>query len=162
MKCIYCFFSSSDFRISVKLFMDIFRKYLSRLKLTFFLDLISVPYIVIDNKPSNQSISVIHLTNPCSEAVFQRCSVEKVTLKISQIHKKAPVPEAPPATLLKKRLVQLFYCEFCEIFKNTFFKRTPTLAASTCLEILARLAKFWGISFSLRNKNYTRRRNYQY
>ena len=27
------------------------------------------------------------------------------------------------ATLLKKTLAQLFSCEFCEIFKNTFFHR---------------------------------------
>ena len=26
-----------------------------------------------------------------------------------------------PATLLKKVLAQVFSCEFCEIFKNTFF-----------------------------------------
>ena len=26
-----------------------------------------------------------------------------------------------PATLLKKRLAQVFSCEFCEFFKNTFF-----------------------------------------
>ena len=36
-----------------------------------------------------------------------------------------------PATLLKKEtLAQVFSCEFCEIFKNTFFYRTPPVAAS--------------------------------
>ena len=39
-----------------------------------------------------------------SEAVVQRCSVKKVFSKIS--------------------------CEFCEIFKNTYFYRTPMVAAS--------------------------------
>ena len=29
-----------------------------------------------------------------------------------------------PATLLKKRLTQVFSCEFCEISENTFFKNT--------------------------------------
>ena len=29
-----------------------------------------------------------------------------------------------PATLLKKRLWRMFSCEFCQIFKNTFFYRT--------------------------------------
>ena len=39
-----------------------------------------------------------------------------------------------PATLLKKEtLVQVFSCEFCEIFKNTFFYRTPPVAASVSL-----------------------------
>ena len=32
--------------------------------------------------------------------------------------------------LLKKRLAQVFSCEFCEIFKNTFFYRTPQVAVS--------------------------------
>ena len=34
-----------------------------------------------------------------------------------------------PATLLKKRLPQVFCCEFCEISKNTFFYRIPLVAA---------------------------------
>ena len=34
-----------------------------------------------------------------------------------------------PATLLKKTLAQVFSCEFCEIFKNTHFWRTPLAAA---------------------------------
>ena len=37
-----------------------------------------------------------------------------------------------PATLLKKEtLAQVFYCEFCEISKNTFFHRTPLVAAAS-------------------------------
>ena len=35
-----------------------------------------------------------------------------------------------PATLLKKRLTQVFSCEICEIFKSTFFYRTSRVAAS--------------------------------
>ena len=35
-----------------------------------------------------------------------------------------------PATLLKKRLAQVFSCEFCEIFKNNFFYGTTTVATS--------------------------------
>ena len=30
----------------------------------------------------------------------------------------------------KEALAQVFSCEFCEIFKNTFFHRTPLVAAS--------------------------------
>ena len=30
----------------------------------------------------------------------------------------------------KETLAQLFSCEFCKIFKNTFFNRTPLVAAS--------------------------------
>ena len=44
-----------------------------------------------------------------SGAVVRRCSVKRVLLKI---HRKTPVPET---------LAKVFFCEFCEIFKNTFF-----------------------------------------
>ena len=30
----------------------------------------------------------------------------------------------------KETLAQVFYCEFCEISKNTFFQRTPLVDAS--------------------------------
>ena len=32
----------------------------------------------------------------------------------------------------KETLTQVFFCEFCEISKNTFFYRTPLVAASVC------------------------------
>ena len=35
-----------------------------------------------------------------------------------------------PSTLLKKNLLQVFSCEFCEMFKNTCFHRLPVVAAS--------------------------------
>ena len=35
-----------------------------------------------------------------------------------------------PATLLKRTLTQSFSCEYCEIFKNSFFHRTSQVAAS--------------------------------
>ena len=35
-----------------------------------------------------------------------------------------------PATLLKKYPTQVFSCEFCEIFKNSFFYWTPPVTAS--------------------------------
>ena len=36
-----------------------------------------------------------------------------------------------PSTLLKKETpTQVFFCEFCQIFKNNFFYRTLTVAAS--------------------------------
>ena len=39
-----------------------------------------------------------------------------------------------PATLLRKKtLAQVFSCEFCEISKNTFYYRTPLVAASGVL-----------------------------
>ena len=45
------------------------------------------------------------------------------------------VADLRPATLLKKTLAQVFSCEFCEIYKNTFFHKTPLVAASEQLSI---------------------------
>ena len=59
----------------------------------------------------------------------------KVFWKFYKIHRKTPVPES----LLKKRLAQVFSCEFCEISKNTFFTEHLRVTASalflfTCYE----------------------------
>ena len=39
----------------------------------------------------------------------------------------------------KETLAQVFSCEFCEIFKNTFFYRTPLVAASKLFFIIPTL-----------------------
>ena len=39
------------------------------------------------------------------------------------------------ATLLKRDSTQVFPCEICEFFKNTFFYRLPPVAASEIKEI---------------------------
>ena len=41
----------------------------------------------------------------------------------------------------KETLAHVFSSEFCEIFKNTFFHRTPLVAVSELFEIAKRLAK---------------------
>ena len=60
----------------------------------------------------------------------QRCSVRKGVLRnlakftgkdLCQSLFFNKVSGLRPATLLKKRLAQVFSCEFCEIFKNIFF-----------------------------------------
>ena len=56
-----------------------------------------------------------------AEAVVQRCSVRWCPYKIRKIHRKTPVLET---------LAQMFSCEFCKIYKNTFCYRTPPVAAS--------------------------------
>ena len=48
-----------------------------------------------------------------------------------------------PATLLRKKiLAQVFSCEFCEIYKNTFYYRTPLVAATGVLINFAILEPF--------------------
>ena len=39
----------------------------------------------------------------------------------------------------KETLIQIFLCEFCEIFKNTYFYETPLVAASVDMKNLAHL-----------------------
>ena len=39
-----------------------------------------------------------------------------------------------PTTLLTKSLAHLFPCEFCEISKNTFFRREPPVAPSELVQ----------------------------
>ena len=69
-----------------------------------------------------------------------KVSVKKVFLKISQnlqestfarafLHKNAGLPQT--CNFFKKEaLAQVFSCEFCKVFRNTFFYRTTPVAAS--------------------------------
>ena len=62
-----------------------------------------------------------------TEAVARRCSVKKAFLEISQNSQE----NTEACNFIKKEtLAQVFSCEFCEISKNTFFHRTPLVAAS--------------------------------
>ena len=55
----------------------------------------------------------------CSSSL--RVSIEIVVLNnYTKFTEKRPCG-LRPATLLKKRLTLVFSCEFCEVFKNTFF-----------------------------------------
>ena len=64
-----------------------------------------------------------YLVFEVSEAVVQRSSLPEVFCTKGA--------DLRPATLLKKRLWHRFFCYgLCEIFKITFFYRTPTVAAS--------------------------------
>ena len=64
----------------------------------------------------------LHSDQDITEAVVQRCSVKKVFLKISQ--------NSQENTCASVSQVHAFSCEFCEIFKNTYFNRTPPVAAA--------------------------------
>ena len=52
------------------------------------------------------------------------------------------VSDLRPATFLKKEtLAQMFSCEFYEISKNTFFHRTPVVAASAYCKHISNLSQ---------------------
>ena len=57
--------------------------------------------------------------NAVLEAVAQRCSVKKVFTSF----------------IKKETMTQVFSCKFCEISKNTFFHRTPLVAASSVYRV---------------------------
>ena len=68
------------------------------------------------------------------QAVVWKCSTEKLFLEISQIHRKAPVPESLFLIkfIKKETLAQVFSSEFCEISKN----REHPVAASVRTSII--------------------------
>ena len=63
------------------------------------------------------------------EAVARRCSVKKVFLKVRQNSRENTCTRASFLTK-KNTLAQVFSCQFCEIFKNTYFYRTLLVATS--------------------------------
>ena len=75
-----------------------------------------------------------------SEAVPQRCSVKRSSWKFCKIHRKTPVPENTRPQVCnfvkKEALPQVFCCEFCKYFKNTFSYKTPPVDASVIRNIL--------------------------
>ena len=67
-----------------------------------------------------------------AEAVVLRCSVKKVFWEISQNSRENACARVSflIKIIKKETLAQVYICEFCEISKNTFFHRTPLVAAS--------------------------------
>ena len=56
--------------------------------------------------------------------------MQKVLLEISQNSKENTCARGAACNFIKKEtLAQVFSCEFCKISKNTFFYRTPLVAA---------------------------------
>ena len=63
-----------------------------------------------------------------TEAVVQTCSVKKVFLEILQYSQENIC--ARVCFLINETLAKVFFCEFSEISRNTFFHRAPLVAAS--------------------------------
>ena len=88
----------------------------------------------------------IYIYRCCVKNIYiQRCYVRNMFLKFRKIHRKTPVPEPlfscswrlRQVALLKETLAQVFYCEFCKIFKNTFFYKI--LPVGTSVEVFYRI-----------------------
>ena len=69
------------------------------------------------------------------EAVTQMYSVKKVFLEILQSSQENTCVRASVLInfIKKETLSQVFSCEFCKIYKNTFSYRTTSVAASVYL-----------------------------
>ena len=74
-----------------------------------------------------------------TEAVVRMCSVKKLFLEILQNSQENTCDRVSYLInlqakacnfIIKETLAQVLCCEFCEISKNTFFYRTPPVAAS--------------------------------
>ena len=73
-----------------------------------------------------------------TDAVVQRCSVKKIFLEISQNSRENTCTrdssfiklQAACSFIKKEPLAQVFSCQFWEISGNSFFYRTPPVAAS--------------------------------
>ena len=98
-----------------------------------------------------------------AEAFVRRCSVKLGLLRnfakftgkhLCQSHFFNKVTGLRPATLLKKRLWHRWFPFFCEISKNTFFYRTPLVAASDHAQIFAYKATIYGSNLNSK-KNVT-------
>ena len=86
---------------------------------------------VYDLKSNGRYIFFMNST----EAVAQRCSLKKLLLEISQnsyenTRVRVSFLIKLQASTSKETLAQVFPCEFCKIFKNAYFYRTPLMAAS--------------------------------
>ena len=90
-----------------------------------------------------KSANVSKLLSSSTEAVSLRYSVKKVFFN--------KVTCVKPSTVLKRDFDKVFFCEFCEIFKNIFFSKTPPLAASAP-KILEEYRTSW--SNCLKSKKY--------
>ena len=84
----------------------------------------------INMRHEKRSILEVNISLKCKlpEAVARRCSVKKVFLKISQISQENTyfrvsfLIKPQVCNFIKKEaLTRVFFCEFCEISKNTFF-----------------------------------------
>ena len=101
-----------------------------------------IKHIFQDPSKNRHRIPMKYSTLLPIEAVVRRCSVKKYVLKNftkftgthlcqSLFLNKASGLRPQVCNFIKKELLaQVFSCEFCKMFKNTYFCRTPLMAAS--------------------------------
>ena len=88
--------------------------------------------VVVFSRSLSVFVLFLSLLSSSSEAVI--CSAKRVFLKIWKIHRKILVLKSlfPEGLQLYQKEIptQVFSCEICEIFKNTFIHIAPPVAAS--------------------------------
>ena len=86
---------------------------------------------------------IMHFKTYCDSVIYRsihrRCSIEEGVLEnfanftgkhVSWSHFVIKLQPLGPATILKKTPTQVFSCEICEIFKNTYFEEHQRTTAS--------------------------------
>ena len=103
-------------------------------------------YINVTKLPNSTRVKFHSLNSTKYRSSQRRCPVRKGVLRnfakftgkqLCQSLFLNKVAGLRPATLLKNTLAQVFSCEYCEIYKTTFFHRTPLVAASAQSHIVA-------------------------
>ena len=94
------------------------------------------PFVVIFSVIRSISISILPiLTHPIQKQSSGSVLQKNCSYKFHKIHKIRLCQSLKTCNFIKKEtLAQVFSSEFCEISKNNFFYRTPTIAASTNIQ----------------------------
>ena len=96
--------------------------------LTFVLKTVNLSIVFTESRLKNEFSPNMRVLFQRTEAVVRMCSVKNVFLEILQNSQENT--SVTPATLSKRVSGKVFSCECCKISKNTFFQRTPMVAAS--------------------------------
>ena len=98
--------------------------------------------VLINHNSRKLGIKWLACFKTITEAVAQKCSVKKVFLEISQNSQHLYQSSQACIFIKKETLAQVFSYEFCEISKNAFSYRTPSVAASEPVELVL----LWAVS----------------
>ena len=127
---------SSFFRISWQWKMLLCKSFLSCFNITFNLFTVWNKWNILHTQIRIRHPGVLAMQKFIKIALLvlssSRCLLQ---LSYNLWKKQSPRQVLNPETSLKKRLAQVFSCQFCEISKSTFSYRTPPVAASIMKDI---------------------------
>ena len=84
--------------------------------------------IYYERRKSNAAQTILFFSK-IQKQTFVDVLQNKYSLKFCNIPSKTPVLESLFTKVTRPQSLHVFSCEYCKIFKNTLFYRTPLLAA---------------------------------